>query len=92
MFSHTYNEHLPTDLADKVQMGSTLAIGRLIASTSLNTMAKGEPERFEALTRAGFLTECYGDLFWTLFERGGGHYIDIGTSKKIAEGKVSIKD
>lgn len=85
----TYNEQFPTDLADKLQMTGPSAAGRLIAKTTLDEMARGEPERFDALERAGFLVERYGDIFWHLFERAGGHYMDVGTSRKIADGKVS---
>jgi len=85
----TYNEVFATDLADKLQMTGPSAAGRLMAKTTLDGMAREEPERFDALERAGFLVERYGDIFWHLFERGGGHYMDVGTSRKIADGKVS---
>jgi hypothetical protein len=90
LYSHSYNEHLPTDLADKINMAGPLTVGRLIVTTSLHAMAEGDIERYETLSRAGFLTEARGDVFWNLYEGGGGHYVDIGASKKIADGKVCI--
>lgn len=87
--SQTYNENFPTDLADKLQMTGPMAVGRLIINSHLNAMADKEPERFEALSRAGFENESHGDLMWHLLERAGGHYMDVGTSQKIATGKVS---
>lgn len=59
-----------------------------MAKGGLDAMARKEPERFEALERAGFLTEPFGDIFYSLYQRAGGHYMDVGTSKKIADGKV----
>lgn len=88
--SRTYNENFPTELADKLQMTGPAAVGRLLINSALHAMASEEPERFEALERAGFRTVRYGDLMWNLTERKGGHYMDIGTSRKIADGKVSM--
>lgn len=61
---------------------------RLMTMNGLNGMAREEPERFEALERAGFNTERFEDLQQCLFERLGGHYMDIGASAKIAKGLV----
>jgi hypothetical protein len=50
--------------------------------------ADKDPEPFDALERAGFKCERYGDLHHFLLERLGGHYLDIGCSAKIAQGLV----
>lgn len=86
--SRTYNAQIPIETADRLQMTGPLALGRLMAKGGLDAMARKEPERFEALERAGFLTEPFGDIFYSLYQRAGGHYMDVGTSKKIADGKV----
>lgn len=52
-------------------------------------MAKAEPERWEALSRSGFLVDPYGDIQEAINIRLGGHYIDVGTSAKISKGLVS---
>lgn len=83
-----YNTQIPTAVADKIMSTGPNAIGRLMAMGQLGAMARKQPERFEALERAGFMTEQYGDIFWHLLERGGGHYMDVGTSEKIVTGKV----
>lgn len=83
-----YNAQIPTEFADKMMYTGPNAIGRLMAMGQLNAMASKQTERFEALERAGFMTEQYGDIFWHLLERAGGHYMDVGTSQKIADGKV----
>lgn len=47
-----------------------------------------DPERFDALERAGFKTERYGDIAFQVNEKLGGHYMDVGASAKIAKGLV----
>lgn len=49
-----------------------------------------EPERFDALERAGFKTIRHMDFFMLSIERRGGHYLDVGMSAKIAAGLVRI--
>jgi len=56
----------------------------------LHDLASKEPQRFEELSKSGFNVERYGDLTYQLTVRRGGHYIDVGTSAKIAKGLVSI--
>ncbi|EED23406.1 flavin-containing monooxygenase, putative [Talaromyces stipitatus ATCC 10500] len=49
------------------------------------------PNLYFELKRAGFLLEQDDDLTRHLCERLGGHYMDIGASKKIADGLIKIK-
>jgi len=57
--------------------------------------ASKEPNRYEALKAAGFPVLDSNDpdqaLMHNLLERAGGHYVDIGGTKLIEEGKVAIK-
>jgi hypothetical protein len=53
-------------------------------------MARADSERFDTLEEAGFNVERYGDLMHVLFERLGGHYMDVGTSAKISQGLVRL--
>jgi hypothetical protein len=57
--------------------------------------ASNEPERYAALKAAGFPVLDSSDptqsLMHNLLERAGGHYVDVGGTKLIAEGKVGIK-
>jgi len=55
----------------------------------LHGMAKRDGERYDALEKAGFNVERYGDIAHIMYERMGGHYMDVGTSAKIAKGLVS---
>lgn len=60
-----------------------------MSTTTLRGLAAQEPERFEALERAGFQLDKQGDMFYYLFQRFGGHYMDVGTSAKISKRLVS---
>ncbi len=73
-------------------MGLTtpLAVSRLISMHVLHSMARAEPERFDALEKAGFKTIRYGDIIYQVMDRFGGHYMDVGASAKIAKGLVSV--
>lgn len=54
-----------------------------------------EPDRYSALTKAGFPVIDSRDpdasLMHNLIERGGGHYIDTGATTLLVEGKVGFK-
>jgi hypothetical protein len=51
-------------------------------------MARKDSERFDALEKVGFKVERFGDIVQTLYERMGGHYMDVGASAKISHGLV----
>ncbi|KAK2739782.1 hypothetical protein FQN57_006479 [Myotisia sp. PD_48] len=89
--SGLFNDTMPTELADRHLFTNPLAIGRLATGHHLHAMARADSERYESLERAGFLTERYGDILYHINERGGGHYMDVGASKKIAQGLIKIK-
>lgn len=57
---------------------------------SFHALAREDDEYYDALERAGFKVERYGDLFQCLYERFGGHYMDVGASAKIAQGLVYL--
>ena len=86
-----YNEKVPTALADMLMMTSPTATLRLMALKALSKFASEEPERFDNLEARGFKVERNMDMISTLFERFGGHYIDVGVSKKIADGHIKVK-
>lgn len=85
----TYNTEMPTDLGDRIFLTGSMAISRKIAVKVLNFMVSQDTTRWEGLERAGFRTELYGDIFWHLFERMGGHYVDMGNCDTIIKGLVS---
>lgn len=83
-----YNESVPTEFADKLTSTNPLGISRLTNQAILHPMAEKDVERYDALERAGFKTERYGDIIFQLCERFGGHYMDVGASAKISKGAV----
>jgi thioredoxin reductase len=85
-----YNQQMPTKIADRIAYSNPLAIGRLSNMRILHKMADEEPERFDALEKANFKLIRHGDIVYQLFERFGGHYMDVGASQKIADGLVSL--
>lgn len=87
--SDTYNTTSDTDNSDMMSLTGPLAVARLMSNIALNGMARAEPDRFDALEKAGFKVIRYGDIIYQLFERFGGHYMDVGASAKIAKGLVS---
>ena len=86
-----HNDELPTAVADRKDLSMPYGVARLIMRLVLHDMASKEPERFDALEMAGFKVEQYGDPTYHIYERLGGHYVDVGASAKIAKGLVSIK-
>lgn len=59
-------------------------------------MAAQEPDRYEKLAAAGFpvlesRSDHGTDLMHNLLERAGGHYVDTGATRLLADGDCSIK-
>jgi len=50
-----------------------------------------EKERFDALERVGFRVDREAALEDWIILRGGGYYIDVGTSARIAAGEIKVK-
>lgn len=78
IYDSLYNDKVPTALADMLSMSSPSAILRLSAIKAISKFASEEPERFDKLEANGFRVERNMDLYSCLFERFGGHYIDVG--------------
>lgn len=59
------------------------------------SLARAEPDRYKALAAAGFPVLDGADenvcLLHNILERGGGHYVDMATTRLIADGKVGVK-
>ncbi|KAL6405658.1 hypothetical protein AUP68_11038 [Ilyonectria robusta] len=85
-----YKESIPTTVSDRLFFSGPAVLGRIMGSRSLHAKARKEPERFDALEKAGFLLDRDGDISYYLFQRFGGHYMDVGTSAKIASGLVNF--
>ncbi|KIW17548.1 hypothetical protein PV08_04742 [Exophiala spinifera] len=86
-----YNDKLPTEVSDRIMFTNPVSIARLTSAEAFHTMARGQPERWDALERAGFKVDPYGDIQDAINVRLGGHYIDVGTSAKISKGLIKVK-
>lgn len=86
----TYNAVIPTALADELNSSNPNAVTRVLSMAVMHQFARNEPERFEKLKQAGFNVQVFGDPAYHLLERLGGHYMDVGCSKKIADGLVGL--
>lgn len=84
----TYNENFPMELADKMGNSNPAAVADLLSQHGMHTRAREEPERFDVLEKVGFKLDRFGSIIHHIMNRMGGHYIDVGTSKKIADGSV----
>ncbi|KAI1990494.1 hypothetical protein LOZ53_001575 [Ophidiomyces ophidiicola] len=86
-----FNDHIPIEIADRIQFSNPIAIGRQIVAFHLHKMIRADPERFDSLERAGFLLDRFGDITYHVCERNGGHYMDVGGSGKISKGLIKMK-
>jgi cation diffusion facilitator CzcD-associated flavoprotein CzcO len=91
IYDTTYNDNIPVHVSDAMSITTPTAITRLMAMRAISKFASEEPERFDALERQGFRVERNMDLYHCLYERFGGHYLDVGVSKKIAQGLIKVK-
>jgi cation diffusion facilitator CzcD-associated flavoprotein CzcO len=86
---------LDVENTDKLLMTLPTWVDDHLVHGFLALMAGKEPDRYSALAAAGFPVIDSRDpdasLSHHLYERAGGHYVDIGGTKLIAEGKVGVK-
>ncbi|CAI7589151.1 unnamed protein product [Penicillium palitans] len=81
--------------ADNIFMTLPSFIDAQLARGLLANFASQEPDRYKALAATGFPVldstnpECA--LMQNLIERAGGHYVDVGGTKLLEEGKACIK-
>jgi len=86
-----YNTDIPTAAADRVSYTYPNKITREMTNFHVHKAIDANPARFDALEAAGFMLERKGDIYDNLYSRFGGHYVDIGTSARIARGEIRIK-
>lgn len=76
-------------MADRTFFTGPAVVGRMLGNRMLQGKARADWGRFEALQKAGFKLDPEADMSYYIFERLGGHYMDVGASGKIARGEVS---
>ncbi|KAM6512157.1 hypothetical protein FSOLCH5_009876 [Fusarium solani] len=83
------------EAADRMFLTLPAAVDGQLARNLFAMWAYKEPDRYAALAAAGFPVLDSADpsqaLYSNLVEKAGGHYVDVGTTDLIAEGKVGIK-
>ncbi|KAI3330819.1 hypothetical protein F4824DRAFT_491938 [Ustulina deusta] len=84
----------PVEHADLLAWCTPQEVNKAIHS-DINRLQEAEDrETLDALNKAGFKTDrgpmnC--GLWYKYLQRGGGYYIDVGTSQLIIDGKVKVK-
>jgi len=83
------------EFADNLFMTLPTPVDAQLARSLFTHFASQEPDRYKALTAAGFPVLDSNNpncaLMKNLVERAGGHYIDVGGTKLLEEGKAGIK-
>ncbi|KAE8391181.1 FAD/NAD(P)-binding domain-containing protein [Aspergillus alliaceus] len=83
------------EAADRLFMTLPTCVDSQLACGLMTQFASQEPHRYNALAAAGFPVLDSRDpnvsLMHNLIERAGGHYVDVGGTKLLAEGKAGIK-
>ncbi|KAG9604984.1 hypothetical protein KCU77_g884, partial [Aureobasidium melanogenum] len=83
------------DKADELFMMMPTIVDSQLGQKLFQQLASQEPDRYLALRKAGFPVIDSRDpdaaLMHNLIERGGGHYVDTGVTKLLAEGKVAFR-
>ncbi|ROV95041.1 hypothetical protein VPNG_09489 [Cytospora leucostoma] len=86
---------LPLEDADRLLNTFPQALDGQFSHGLFAHLASQEPDRYLALSQAGFPVldslDPSVDVQHHLVERGGGHYVDVGGTKLIAEGKVAVR-
>jgi flavin-dependent dehydrogenase len=86
-----YNTEIPPLLADRLVSLIPLKIERELMKANLDPLIASESARFDAVEKSGFKVDRKAVLTDLLLLRGGGYYIDVGTSKRIADGDIKVK-
>lgn len=89
--SHTYNLKTSTEEADREFVTMPNKIKRDMANRVIWGLIDAHPEQFDALEKAGFRLDRYGDALDHVTNRYGGHYVDIGSCARIVSGEIKIK-
>ncbi|KXJ97287.1 hypothetical protein Micbo1qcDRAFT_191810 [Microdochium bolleyi] len=85
----------PVEDADLMLMGIPFPLHKAINVEANKLSIEADREILEGLMKAGFKVDKGPDgagLFYKYFQRGGGYYIDVGTSQVIADGGIKIKN
>lgn len=83
------------EAADRMFMTLPAVVDGQLARDLFRHFASQEPERYSALAKVGFpvYDSSHPDaaLMHNLIERAGGHYVDIGGTALLSDGKAGVK-
>lgn len=86
-----YNTEIPSPLADRLVSLIPLKIERQLMKANMDPLIASHSAQFDAVEKSGFKVDRKAVLTDLLLLRGGGYYIDVGTSKRIADGEIKVK-
>ncbi|KAI0868595.1 hypothetical protein GGS24DRAFT_481907 [Hypoxylon argillaceum] len=84
----------PVEQADILSWCAPMEIAKAEHADIHKAQAASDKEIIDGLNKAGFKTDrgpmgC--GLFYKYLQRGGGYYIDVGTSQLIIDGKIKVR-
>ncbi|KAL6705095.1 hypothetical protein ACN47E_007354 [Coniothyrium glycines] len=86
-----YHENVDVTDTDKHFHAEPLAIQRVTMKAMFRELVEHDREKFNQLEAKGFRVDREADLLEILYERGGRHYMDVGVSQMIIDGKIEVK-
>ncbi|KAL2277858.1 hypothetical protein FJTKL_15147 [Diaporthe vaccinii] len=84
-----YNKDSEIEVSDRAEWGLPFPVLGVMSSTIFKNLYSKDPEPFDSLRKVGFEAELPQIL--KIHERAGGHYLDVGCSQKIIDGKINAK-
>lgn len=84
-----YNKDSDIEVSDRAEWGLPFPILGVVSSVIFKNLYSKDPEPFDSLNKLGFAAELPQIL--KIHERAGGHYLDVGCSQKIIDGKIKAK-
>lgn len=87
-----YGEGMNIGIADQRVMSLPFPFTRKFINATNARGAAREPDRFSNLEKAGFLLDREGDLMENIYDKGGGHYVDVGCCQRIIDGEIQMKN
>jgi hypothetical protein len=78
-------------MGDRLVSLMPLKIEREMMKVNLGGLVAANSARFDELEKSGFRVDRDAVLTDWILLRGGGYYIDVGTSKRIADGDIKVK-
>ncbi|KAK7054240.1 hypothetical protein R3P38DRAFT_2856057 [Favolaschia claudopus] len=96
LFKGLYSEDAPpVDVADRMNASYPNQFVELMAPRTVSRIAEADKDLLDALQKRGFrLNRGYKGAGFQLavWESAGGYYLDVGTSRLIADGKIKLKN